>query len=1035
MPGVPTDLGRHSATFYNPSIAFQVLQCPLLLVVLPDWLNYPFHTSYSTALKPSSCNIETVKMSIAALPDTTVRLLGSAAAITTPVDVIKELLDNALDAEATSVEILVSENLIGSIQVRDNGHGIRADDYDSLGRMGHTSKLTSFEELKTFGGSTLGFRGQALASANSLGRVTVVTRCSGDPTAVKLTLCAGVGGIESQQRVSAPVGTTVTVAELFKAIPVREQVAEKEAQKNLAKAKHLFQAYALTRPMIRLSLKVLGGDIKQTWSYSPRPDASVREAVVQVFGAGVMSQCVLKTVSTEIDSRKDENIRGYPRMTIEAVLPKPDADLSKISKGSFFSVDSRPLSTSRGIMKNLLSNLKIHFKKSLEVDAEDRRLSDLFTCVNVKCSAGTYDPNVEPSKSQVIFADESQLVELFEELCAKTYQSLQTVDAFVTIEKRPLTRRTQTRTPPPSSNGPQDFVEPPVPHLDESSHDTYVRQPGTPEVSSPNAVWLDSDTSAVPTQQVGRRRAPEPQLTGHLHPPQSSTDSSSYEPVEERFPTGSMRIVELPVNATHNQEANMEQLPTPDQNGAAQQLYPPLRTRDSHAAEDIVSDQADPYHGTGRKRTFIVNMSADPDLSSDEEAETCGSGSYDLQEIIAPPEESFGTSKEALNPWTIARMTAPARQTATDDTASDSASPSIVRTEEPNAPLITAESFEEELPILRPQRGAPRDLDTPRVMRFANTHMGHLQATDVGHPEPSASSSPQTTSRVAAHDLPQSRSHTEHSMGRRKLPNFRPHSNVLEENIDPDGLVQTTLSFDKPREPRHDQEPQAQLHINDVPTRRNPTFRKPKRVKKRDQGYVPQDACISSEREEYLVESQIGNRIANDSMRDYDFESSHLPRLDPMAFEDNHVDHLPTVQQPIRGYNETNNFYEDPRKYLIRRQRSEAAHRRKGRQSIKRTKTDKLPLETVPSGDGTNHLVLNVDHETVEVRNASRRTTSSAAYREGELFGASMSLEDADDIQTRLQTVFTSWTQKTFGEKADIEIDLRKAMKGTQVAA
>lgn len=978
-------------------------------------------------------------MAITALPETTVRLLGSAAAITTPVDVIKELLDNALDAEATSVDILVSANLIGSIQVRDNGHGIQADDYDSLGRMGHTSKLTSFEELKTFGGSTLGFRGQALASANSLGRVTVVTRCIGDPTAVKLTLCAGVGGIESQQRISAPVGTTVTVAGLFKAIPVREQVAEKEAQKNLAKAKHLFQAYALARPMTRLCLKVLGEDIKQAWSYSPRPDASVREAVVQVFGASVMSECVLKTISTDADSMKDENVRGGPQMTIEAVLPKPDADLSKISKGSFFSVDSRPLSFSRGIMKKLLSNLKIHFKNSLEVDAGDRRLSDLFTCVNVKCSAGAYDPNVEPSKNQVLFADESQLVELFEELCAKTYQSRQTVDAFVTIEKRPLTRRTQTRTPPPSSDGPQGLAEPPVLDLDESSHDcddTYVRQPGTPEASRSDAVLLgSSDTSAVPSQQVGRFRAPKPQLTGHLHPPQSSTDSSGYEPVEERFSTTSMRLVELPVNKTHDPEANMGQLPTPGQNGAAQQLYPPLRTRDSHAAEDAVSDQADPYQRTGRKRKFVVNMSADPDLSSDEEAETCGTGSYDLQGTIVPPEESFGTSKEALNPWIIARMTAPARQTAIDDTAADSACPSIGRTEEPNAPLISAESFEEELPILRPQRGAPRDLDTPRVMRFANTHIGHLQAADVGRPDPSASSSPQTTSRVAAHDLPQSRSHNEHSMGRRKLPNFRPRSNVLEENIDPEGLVQTRLSFDKPKEPRHDQEAQAQLHINDVPTRRNPAFRKPKRVKKRDQGYIPRDACISSEREEYLVESQIGNRIANDSTRDYDFESSHLPRLDPMAFEDSHVDHLPTVQQSIRGYNETNNFDEDPREYMIRRQRSEAAHRRKGRQSIKRTKTDKLPLETVPSGDGTKHLVLNVDHETVEVCNASRRTTSLAAYREGVLFGASMSLEDADDIQTRLQAVFTSWTQKTFGEKTDIEIDLRKAVKGIQVAA
>ncbi|KAH8788736.1 histidine kinase-like ATPase, partial [Diaporthe sp. PMI_573] len=360
-------------------------------------------------------------MPISALPESTVRLLGSAAAISSPVDVIKELLDNALDAEATSVEILVSPNLIDRIQVRDNGHGIQAYDYNSLGCVGHTSKLTSFEELQTFGGKSLGFRGQALASANSLGRITVVTRCVGDSTAVKLTLCADVGGIESQQRVSAPVGTTVTVIGLFKFIPVREQVAEKESQKNLAKVKHLFHAYALARPMIRLSLKVLGGDIRQNWSYSPRPGASVRDAVVQVFGTGVMADCVLKKNTSKEDSLTGENAHGGSQITIEAVLPRPDADWSKLSKGSFFSVDTRPVSTSRGTMKKLMSILKVHFKKSLGVDAEDRRLSDLFTCINVTCSPGTYDPNLEPSKNQVLFVDESQLVELFEGLCSNTY--------------------------------------------------------------------------------------------------------------------------------------------------------------------------------------------------------------------------------------------------------------------------------------------------------------------------------------------------------------------------------------------------------------------------------------------------------------------------------------------------------------------------------------------------------------------------------------------------------------------------------------
>lgn len=924
------------------------------------------------------------------------------------------------------MEILVSANLIDNVQVRDNGHGIQVDDYESLGRVGHTSKITSFEELKTFDGNTLGFRGQALASANSLGRVTIVTRCIGDPTAIKLALCAGVGGIESRQRISAPVGTTVTVAGLFKTVPVREQVAEKEAHRNLAKAKHLLNAYALARPMIRLSFKVLGGDIKQTWSYCPRPDASVREAVVQVFGAGVMSECVMKTVTTDTGSQTEHNACDGSRITIEAVLPKPDADLSKLSKGSFFSVDARPVSTSRGTMKKLLSDFKMRFKKSLGVDAEDRRLSDLFTCINVRCSPGTYDPNVEPSKSEVVFANESQLAELFEELCSKTYQSRQKVDAFVTIEKRPLTRRAQTRTPPPSSHGPQDNIELPEPQLDEPSNNTYVRQPGTPEVSSPNMVLLGSSgTSVTPSQHQGNRH----------HPPQSPTDSPDCETVVQEFPRGSIFMAEPPVTATHHAKTNVEELTNLGQNGAAQQPYSSMRAHESQIVRDKVSDQADSYTRGGCKRRFVVNMSADPGLSSDEETEICAPGSYNLQETTAPPKEPCDTSKEALNPWIIARMTAPARQTATSNIAADSAGRSHVYTEESHAPLVTAESFEEELPVLRPQRGAPRDLDTPRVMRFTNTHMGHLEAADARNPHSPASWDPQITTQAVGHDLPQSPSPTEYSTGRRKLPGFRPHSSILQENIDPDGLVQTTLSFDKSREPRESHKVRTQLHIDDVPARRNPPFRKPKRVKKRDQGYASQDACTRSERADYSVEPRNSSRTANDSTRDYGFEEFPLPRFEPMNLEDSHVDHLPTVQQPERGYTKTNDFDGDPRKYLIRRQRSEAAHRRKGRQSIKRTKTDRLPLEKVPSGDETKHLVLHLDQETTEACNTSKRTPSFAAYREGTRFGALMSLDDADDIQSRLQTVVTSWTERTFGKKADVEVDLQKAVKGSRMAA
>ncbi|KAJ9157385.1 hypothetical protein NKR23_g712 [Pleurostoma richardsiae] len=175
-------------------------------------------------------------MPISALPEATVRLLGSPLVITTPVSVVKELVENAIDARATSIEVLVSRNTVDKIQVRDNGDGIASCDYDCLGRRGRTSKLRSFEEIRLVGGTSFGFRGEALASANALGMITITTRTSTDPVATKLHLAPGVGGVTNQERTSAPVGTTVSVKDIFASLPVRKKIATKEAPKTISRS-------------------------------------------------------------------------------------------------------------------------------------------------------------------------------------------------------------------------------------------------------------------------------------------------------------------------------------------------------------------------------------------------------------------------------------------------------------------------------------------------------------------------------------------------------------------------------------------------------------------------------------------------------------------------------------------------------------------------------------------------------------------------------------------------------------------------------
>lgn len=120
-------------------------------------------------------------MPIEALPQTTVRAIGSTSVISDPCSVVKELIDNALDASASSLAVELSTNTIDVIQVKDNGIGISADDYAGVCRHAYTSKIQTIEDLKNVGGSSFGFRGEALASvAEMSGGITVTTRTASD---------------------------------------------------------------------------------------------------------------------------------------------------------------------------------------------------------------------------------------------------------------------------------------------------------------------------------------------------------------------------------------------------------------------------------------------------------------------------------------------------------------------------------------------------------------------------------------------------------------------------------------------------------------------------------------------------------------------------------------------------------------------------------------------------------------------------------------------------------------------------------------
>ena len=356
-------------------------------------------------------------MPISALPLETIRLLGSPLVITTPVSLVKELIENSIDAGATSVEVLISPDTVETVEIRDNGRGIHPTDFDSLGRRGHTSKLRTFDEVKTIGGRTLGFRGEALASANVLAKVVITTRTSGEPVAAKLHLL-DTGGIAKQELASAPVGTTVRISGLFHQLPVRRQNAIKEAAKTIPKVKELLQSHALARLDIKYSFKVLGRP-KLSWSYNPGKQITVREAVLRVFGPDIASQCV-EVTAPKVAVVPEVPLSPDPQQTaeyvIETFLPRPNADLMRISKRAFVYIDSRPISASKGSAKKLVSMFRTHLNRKSIPENSISHVKDPFIRINIRCSSGSYDPNIEPSKDDVLFVDERLLLDTFETL-------------------------------------------------------------------------------------------------------------------------------------------------------------------------------------------------------------------------------------------------------------------------------------------------------------------------------------------------------------------------------------------------------------------------------------------------------------------------------------------------------------------------------------------------------------------------------------------------------------------------------------------
>jgi DNA mismatch repair protein MutL len=185
-------------------------------------------------------------MAIRRLPDSLVNKIAAGEVVERPASVVKELVENALDAGARAITLDLRDGGAALVRIADDGHGITAEELPVALERHATSKLAHDHDLDAI--ATLGFRGEALAAICAVSRFTVTSRARGDSQGLRL---AGEGGAVSQRlTVPAEVGTTIEVHDLFFNTPARLKFM-KAAATELAASLRIVGQLALAHPAVR----------------------------------------------------------------------------------------------------------------------------------------------------------------------------------------------------------------------------------------------------------------------------------------------------------------------------------------------------------------------------------------------------------------------------------------------------------------------------------------------------------------------------------------------------------------------------------------------------------------------------------------------------------------------------------------------------------------------------------------------------------------------------------------------------------------
>ena len=335
---------------------------------------------------------------IVVLDDLTINKIAAGEVIERPASVIKEMVENSIDAGANNITVEIKNGGISYIRVTDNGKGIPEDDLEIAFERHATSKIRNADDLASV--TSMGFRGEALASIAAIARVELTSKTAEQQNGYKVIVEGG--NVLDKSEAGSPVGTSIIVSNLFYNTPVRYKFLKKDFTES-GYIEDVITRIALVHPEIAIKLINTGKTIIQT-----NGNGDLKTVIYSIYGKDI-AEALIETDYT------------YEDMHIYGVIGKPEIARSNRSNQIFF-VNKRYIKD-----KSLTSAAEKAYKGMIPIGKFS------FLVLNVDMNPGKVDVNVHPAKLEVRFEDESVVFKavyhaikdalLKSELVADTYQS------------------------------------------------------------------------------------------------------------------------------------------------------------------------------------------------------------------------------------------------------------------------------------------------------------------------------------------------------------------------------------------------------------------------------------------------------------------------------------------------------------------------------------------------------------------------------------------------------------------------------------